>query len=413
MLVVIVVVLVVLFTRGGGEQQPEAAYRVAWQVNGDGKAPVDAYVAGELAIRADILGVSAYDTGTGKQKWHIAVPTGHQLCAISPNAPGNVLAFVHGAGASNCTTVAAVDVTTGKTLWDANPPVKSGVKPAFAGVAILQGKVVVSNGHRVIAYDARSGKGLWNIGPANTRCGPGDVMASGTVLLALVNCQAKNVSKADDAVYSINPADGKTVWSSHLPNDHGAVAPHVVHVSPPIVRVEDQSGKPQFQVFDGEGKPTTSFTLAGGAGAIDDQLSRLDVRASLHIRYPFVVANNVLVAMAKTAGGRHGVVVGIDLSNGKRKWERKLAEGYDGRLLHLQGTAPVGQLPLYEQKPGSEDGYQRLGLLDSGTGRLTEGDVVSSEAGSLDRLFYLSGRSVVVMAKAAGTKQAITAYVPK
>lgn len=409
-LVVVVVLLVWLFTRGGG--QPEVGYHVAWQVHGDGRAPVDAYLAGGLVIRADTLGVSAYDAASGKRKWQVAVPGGQQLCTVTPNAPGNVLAFVHGVGASNCTTVTTVDVSTGKTLWQANPPTKSGVKPAAAGVAVLQNKVVVSNGYRVLGYDAKSGKALWNIGPSNPHCGPGDVMASASVLLALVNCTAKNVSGSDDAVYSINPADGKTVWSSHLPNDHGYAPPRVVNVSPAIVRVEDESGRPQFQVFDGQGKPTTSFTPDGGAGALDDQLSRLDVHASLHIRYPFVVAGGVLVGMGRTDGGRHGLVVGVDLADGKRTWERKLDTGYDGRLLGLQGAPPAGRLPVYEQKPGAEDGFQRLGLLDAATGRLTEGEVVTRDTGSLDRLYYLSGRSVVVMAKNASHGQAITAYAP-
>lgn len=412
-LVLIVVLLVWLFTRGGDGDQPDVGYHVAWQVKGDGRAPVDAYLAGSLAIRADVLGVSGYDVADGSRKWHVAVPGGEQLCTVSPNAPGNVLAFVHGAGASNCTTVTAIDTTTGKTLWQANPPVKSGVKPAAAGVAVLQNKVVVSNGYRVVGYDAKTGKALWNIGPSNAQCGPGDLMASSSVLIALVDCTAKNVSKADDGIYSINPADGKTVWTAHLPNDHGYAPPRVVAVAPPVVRVEDESGKPRFQVFDGQGRPTTSFTPDGGAGVLDDRASRLDVRASLHIRYPFVVTNDVLVGMGRTKDGIDGVAVGVDLTDGKRKWERKLGDGYDGRLIHLQTAPPAGRLPLYERKPGSSDGYQRLGLLDSGTGQLAEGEVVTRDVGALDGLFYLSGTSVVVMAKSAAARQAITAYAPK
>lgn len=412
-LVVIVVLLVWLFTRGDNGDQPDVGYQVAWQVRGDGKAPVDAFLAGSLAVRADVLGVTAYDAADGTKKWQVPVPTGQQLCTVSPNAPGNVLAVVHGPGASNCTTVTAIDTTTGKTLWQANPPVKSGVKPVAAGVAVLQNKVVVSNGYRVVGYDAKSGKALWNIGPSNAQCGPGDVMASTSVLIALVDCKAKSASKSDDAVYSINPADGKTVWTAHLPNDHGAAPPRVVNVAPPIVRVEDEAGKPQFQVFDDSGKATTTFSPAGGAGALDDQASRLDVRASLHVRYPFVVTNGVLVGMGRTSGGDDGVAVGVDLTTGNRKWERKLDDGYDGRLLYLQSAAPAGRLPLYERKPGSNDGYQRLALLDSATGQLAEGEVVTRDVGALDGLFYLSGTSVVVMAKSASAKQAITAYAPK
>lgn len=410
-LVVIVVLLVWLFTRGGG--QPDVGYQVAWQVHGDGKAPVDAFVTGGLAVRADVLGVSAYDVASGKQKWRVAVPPGEQLCTVTPNAPGNVLAFVHGTGQSNCTTVTAVDATTGRALWQANPPTRGGVKPAAAGVAVLQHKVVVSNGYRVLGYDAASGKPVWNIGPSNPQCGPGDVMANDSVLIALVNCAPKNVSRADDGVYSISPTDGKTVWTSPLPNGHGYVPPRVVNVSPPIVRVEDERGKPQLRVFDDQGKPATAITPGGGAGAVDDRLSLLDVHASLHLRYPFAVTNGVLVGMGSSGDGRHGVAVGLGLADGKRKWERKLDDGFDGRLLSLPSAPSPGRIPLYEQKPGGGDGYQRLGTLDSATGKLTEGDIVTRDTGSLDRLFYLSGRSVVVIAKSASEKQAITAYAPK
>src|SRR5690606_7298714 len=147
---------------GGGDGGGSAAQRkVSWTI----PEPTSEKEADTVAmfpsadkktlVRISGVGISGYNMTDGKSKWNISAPGGAQVCSGTREAPDGVAAIIYGTD-GYCTTVAAVDVTTGKQLWTTNVKVNdSKFPPRYGSVAAGQGKIWVSTSERVIKYDAK------------------------------------------------------------------------------------------------------------------------------------------------------------------------------------------------------------------------------------------------------------------
>src|SRR5690606_11021461 len=163
------------------------------------------------------------------------------------------------------------------------------------------------------------------IGPADAgKCRSGDALASDKVLLATVDCIGKEMSELDDILVSLSPADGKGLWKAVLKNDKGEFPPSLVNVSPPVIRFENQAGKPEIGVLDDKGKNPRVFPVADKSGE-GPRLPHVPLTGSLlatdngHKRYPVTVRGDTLVGF-----DTKGNVTGLDLSTGKVSWQKSL-----------------------------------------------------------------------------------------
>lgn len=418
----VIALVVVLVVRGSGD---EGTYEVAWDVpsaKGDGRL-IDAYLAGEVLIRATTEGVSGYAVDDGKRAWQAKPPTGQQVCTISPPAPGNVAIAVtgpagQGGDQGQCTEAAAIDVTTGKELWRKRLQAGTDAQtPTAAAAAVVQGVAVVSNG-RVTAFDVNGGTQRWTVGPKdNANCHAGDLMASDSVLVAFVDCAGKATSRQDDSLVSLNPTDGAGVWTAKIKNDKGEVAPSLVSVSPTVVRVQDEKGsaaKPapaEFAVLDDQGKVTATFDAVGEGGALDT--AGVGAAPGFHHRFPLAVVGTTLVGLGRAGNGTLSNVVGVDLTDGQRSWNKSLGKGTSGAAVFGDGTTK-SKATFYTA--GSEQEQTWFSTVDAKSGTVSKSEVVTSASAASaldDRLFLRSGKTLLeVDAGAKGNPPAIRAYVP-
>lgn len=421
-LVLVVALVVFLVVRGTGD---EGTYEVAWEVpsaKSDGLL-IDAYLAGDVVIRATTSGVSGYAVDDGKRAWQAKPPTGQQICTISPPAPGDVAIAVtgpakQGSDQGQCTEAAAIDVTTGKELWRKRLVVGTDAQtPTAAAVTVVQGVAVVSNG-RVTAFDVNGGAQRWTVGPKdNVNCHAGDLMASDDLLVAFVDCAGKATSRQDDSLVSLNPTDGAGLWTAKVKNDKGEVAPSLVSVSPTVIRVQEEKGSPgkptpaEFAVLDDKGKVTATFAASGDGGDLDTA----DVGAApgFHSRFPLAVVGTTLVGLGRTGNGSLSNVVGVDLTDGQRVWKKSLGDGTNGAAVFGDGVSK-SQATFYTA--GSAEEQTWFSTVDAKSGALSKSEVVTTLSGASalnDRLYLRSGKTLLeVDVSAKGSPPAIRAYAP-
>ncbi|MQA78337.1 MAG: PQQ-binding-like beta-propeller repeat protein [Streptosporangiales bacterium] len=421
-LALVVVLVVVLVVRGTGD---EGTYEVAWEVpaaKGDGQL-VDAYLAGDVLVRATTSGVSGYAVDDGKRAWQAKPPTGQQVCTISPPAPGNVAIAVtgpakQGSDPGQCTEAAAIDVTSGKELWRKRLVAGTDAQtPTAAAAAVVQGVAVVSNG-RVTAFDVNGGAQRWTVGPKdNANCHAGDLMASDDALVAFVDCAGKATSRQDDSLVSLSPTDGAGVWTAKVKNDKGEAAPSVVSVSPTVIRVQDEKGTAaqpapaEFAVLDDQGKVTATFGAAGAGGDLDT--TDVGRAPGFHGRYPLAVVGTTLVGLGRAESGSLSHAVGVDLTDGQRAWNKSLGAGANGAMVFGDGVSK-SKATVYTA--GSAEGQTWFSTVDAKSGTVTKSEVVTtiSDGSALgQRLYVRSGETLLeVDVSAKGNPPAIRAYAP-
>lgn len=427
-LVAVAVVLILIFTLGGngGGGDYEEAWTAATPKGEKAGTLLDAYIAGDVLVRTTSAGVTAYGLDDGEQAWEFKPPSGQQLCTISPSAPGNTAVVAYGppskgentatATGRQCTEAAAIDVRSGKRVWKAALQRGSTYQvPVSASAAVIQGVAVVSNG-RVTAFDLKTGKQRWTIGPADAgKCRSGDALASDKVLLATVDCIGKDMSELDDMLVSLAPADGKGLWKAPLKNDKGAFPPSLLSASPPVIRLENEPQKPEIGVVDDQGKNPRVFPVAdrNGTGV---RVPHAPLTGSLlasdngHKRYPVAVNGTTLIGFDGKSN-----VVGMDLTSGKMAWQKSLGEGATGAF--VAGTDKVTVYTYSEP-----EAQEWLSTVDPAKGTVTKGAVVRSVDGDAKDddsfashvqhgLYLTSGDALVEVAGTdSSAPEAVTAY---
>lgn len=429
--VAIAVVLILIFGLGG--RGASGDYEEAWTASApEGEKPgslLDAYLAGDVLLRATTTAVTAYGLDDGEQAWQFKPPSGQVLCSISPKALANTTVVAYGptgksentatATGRQCTEAAAINVGSGEQVWTAELERGSSYQvPASASIAVIQGVAVVSNG-RVTALDLKSGEQRWTVGPADAgQCRSGDAMASDEVLLATVDCIGKQMSEQDDILVSLAPADGKGRWTAALKNDGGAFPPILLSVSPPVVRLENEAGKPEVGVLDDQGKNPRVFPVAGkdgtGVRIPHTPLTGAPLAADNgHKGYPVVVRGNTLIGFDSKNN-----IVGMDLTNGELSWQKSLGEGTVGSLV-----AGTDQVTVYTYS--QPEGQEWLSTVNPENGTVTKGPVVRSVDGDAEddpsfgrhvtRGVYLTSGDMLIEVAGANSSapQAITAYKRK
>ncbi|MGH3096855.1 MAG: PQQ-binding-like beta-propeller repeat protein [Streptosporangiales bacterium] len=407
LVLVIVVVLVLVFalggggggggTGGGGDDggggvsggERTASWNVPEPDSEDAATLLRSYVTDNVLVRASGAGLTAYNISNGKVKWNLPVPDGSAICAAAPDAPNKIAAIVFGSD-DHCTTVAAVNIETGKQAWSATPKVQSEYfDPSEAAVAAGGGKVYVSNEERVWAYNATSGDSLWWAAPKNDDCHTGDVAASDKGVLATVNCSL------DDqyGLVKLNPENGKSIWNAQIQSDEDYPQPLIMSVSPPVIHLDNASDNGELRVFDDNGKQTHRISSRGEGG---DLVLRPSVGGSyddLHRGFPVEIVGTTLVALVDNSDDTEASAkaVGVDLTTGKRAWIKDLGSSND--YLIVDGAADDKKVQVVDS--GDYDTDPQLKALDvQNRGAISEGDTFATP----DSISYLSAYSTQFMA---------------
>ncbi len=147
--------------------------------------------------------VYCLDAATGKRLWLKTFPGKPSAygCHSTP-AVGGGRAYVGGRGTLWC-----LNAQTGDVIWE-----QDSAGPGASSPLLVDGMVICGNGG-TRAYEAASGKPLWEVEGATATHSPAAWIHDGTTyLIATVTGK-----KAPSQFQCIDPADGKVVWTVDVP----------------------------------------------------------------------------------------------------------------------------------------------------------------------------------------------------
>lgn len=392
--VIVVVALILVFTLGGGgggtggggggggsaSGKRTASWNVPEPDSKDEATLLRSYVVDNMLVRASGDGLTAYDIKNGKVKWNLAVPDGSTICAAAPDAPNKIAAIVFGSD-DHCTTIAAVNIDTGKQAWSSTPKTNSDIDPSEAGVAAGGGKIYVSNEAQVFAFSAESGKQAWAIHPKNEYCHTGDIAASDKGVLLTLECSL------DDkySVIKLNPKSGDEIWTSQIQSDEDFPQPLIMNVSPPVIHIDNASDNGELRILNDQGKQTHVVSSRGEGGDLALRPSVGGSYDDLHRGFPVQIVGTTLVALVDKGSDTEAKskAVGVDLTTGKRSWVKNLQSSND--FILVDGSDGANKVQVIDT--GDYDTNPQLNSLDlKKRGAVTEGDTFVTP----DSVSYLS-----------------------
>jgi outer membrane protein assembly factor BamB len=282
--------------------------------------------------------VTCYDLRTGEVHWSHADrerfdnPLGGLGPRATPAIAGGKVFALGATGRLN-----AIDLRTGELLWSTNIVDDArAVVPTYgvsASPLVLGDVVVVSagggGGNSLVAYDRRSGERRWSGGdgpPAYSS--PLPVTLAGVEQILVLN---------GAALSSHDPADGSVFWSQPWPGQ-------TERVSQPVVVSEES-----VFLSTGYGVGGKLFRVIGDvAGGLTVEL----VWESLGLKAKFT---NVVHREGFLYGLDDGILVCLDVANGRRRWK---AGRYGHGQILLAGELIVilaenGEVALVEARPDS------------------------------------------------------------
>ncbi|MFD6657073.1 PQQ-binding-like beta-propeller repeat protein [Streptomyces parvus] len=366
---------------------PEGSLRVVWE------APVDssardygngAWLVGDTLVRSRYDAVNAFDAGTGKGRWEYTPPAQEHICAVSRRAAGSIVLIARGSMAdAGCSTVAALDLTTGHERWH-TPRAPGDLTETFTdmvaaggGIAVLRDaddmwaldtRPAVSGSKALRAFDLRTGAPRWTAAVPEG-CAPEQVAAGERQVVAVLACARTELRLA-----AFDPADGRQRWTAPLGQRRTPVPDGQVTLrsaEPAVVQTggtaEGQPGA--FLAFGAEGQATGRIETTGAYGMVQAHTSSLVAVADGRL---------YLGAESREREAYRDRVVAFDLASGSQVWLEDVAVAGGLRALDVTG----GRVTVIADRGPRHDGLDELRVLDAATGDEKE----SIEAGlDMDR----------------------------
>jgi outer membrane protein assembly factor BamB len=150
--------------------------------------------------------LDAFDASTGAGKWSFQMSAGNVAGSVISPAEANGVVYDIGGGCNNpngCTTLYAIDASSGIQLWSSSIP------PLSATLVVANGIVYVSsNGGNLWAFNASTGVDLWDNTPDIDGPAAADMMAA--VANGIVYTKAANYNY----LYAQSATSGAVLWSA-------------------------------------------------------------------------------------------------------------------------------------------------------------------------------------------------------
>lgn len=207
--------------------------------------------------------------------------------------------------------VRAFDAASGKKLWDVDLARKEGDDALSGGLAYANGTVFATTGFaRVFALNAASGKEIWSR-PVNAPIHGAPAVARGRLVVITVN----------NVLYGMSAADGRDLWPPHqaLSEATGLLGTASAAMTEDSIIAPFSSGD-LVALRAASGRVIWSESLAPGR--------RTDELASVsHIRGQPVVDRGQVIAASYG-----GILVAMNVATGDRLWERDIGSLYGAWL---------------------------------------------------------------------------------
>lgn len=354
-----VLVVLLLASGGGGYTFAEAflrppAYGPLWSIPMHPEEP--AHATGAWLLDTDVVrgrsgGMLAYDQGTGKESWRLAVPGRRgSICHTSATTLDGVGAVTHGAGDS-CDKVMAVDVRSGRRLWNASITGKKQGGAADPAIpALAADTLAVQRARSVTAFGARQGKHRWT---HRTKCPVADLESNPDTLLLLTRCQGKQ-----PRLIELDPARGSERHSRALSAGKLSTA-RIAHVAPTLIVAE--GSKSRLLSVDDAGKVAARIPVEREFGELDlDTVTDPNQRLGV----PFLVRQDTLLATVD-GDGTASMLTAFDLGSGELRWRTRLTSGGAAMLVR---NAEAGPLLVFDRgTPESPPRLLRVSVTDGAT----------------------------------------------
>jgi len=270
------------------------------------------WLSGGTVIRARFDRLVAYDVTTGTVRWTFMLPGRDVLCAMSRTVSDGIGLIAHGGDSAPCDRVTAVDLRSGRSLWQRNVPGGgSSIAVVSDALAVTGDTAILRNPRGLEAVGLRDGARRWEQ-KADDRCTIGDVAADGGQVLAVVGCL--------DAVPQIRTLDastGRAQWTAKAPIEGTIANITLLSVRPAVVHIMEsgQRGDDIIVAFDRAGR-------AAPAIQVEDGQRRLDVGDQGFRATPvrlLAIQDGMLVTKARLDNGGERLMA-YDLTDGRLRW---------------------------------------------------------------------------------------------
>ncbi|MHB9758398.1 outer membrane protein assembly factor BamB family protein [Streptomyces sp. BYX5S] len=347
---------------------------------------------GDTVVRAQTDGISALDTDSGDLQWGMAAPGkgASAICHASSITSKDTAVLAVGT-VHNCNSLFALDLKTGKKLWQHTIPKRDdGPSTAVSG-----GTVVVND---KTAYDLRSGKVLWKDSKKGTYGGKackGEGYVGGERLVRVQRCTTRWVGVVPEeqsaSAAGVDPATGKAEWTYAMGKGDWGYGDDatVVSTSPVIVGVPWDVKKNGFTVLDDDGKAKSDLVLGGSRPAELYFSQREGATAGDPEAAMKVIGNTLYIAEKREDSSLWSAIDAYDLDSGKRIWstgtrtdvQYLLVQGSGNELMAVkhddnswrEDTFGGDGYPMYlvglDPKSGTETQKQYYGHLDGALGQ--------------------------------------------
>ncbi|WP_328908069.1 PQQ-binding-like beta-propeller repeat protein [Streptomyces sp. NBC_00234] len=349
-----------------------SSLRVVWE------APVDSnirgygngtWLVGDTLVHSRYDAVTAFDALTGKGRWEYAPPGQEHICAASRRTAESVVLIARGNMTdAGCSTVAALDLTTGRERWHM-PGTPGDLAGTFTQLVAVGGGIAVlrdadewnpdarpgASGSKALrAFDLRTGAPRWTAAVPEG-CVAEQVAAGERQVVAVLAC-----ARTELLLAAFDPADGRQRWTAPLggrttPVPDGQMT--LLSAEPAVVQTggttEGQPGA--FLAFGAGGKSTGRIETTGRYGTVQAHTPALVAVADGRL---------YLGAESRERQAYRDRVVAFDLTSGNQVWLEDVAVAGGLRALDVTG----GRVTVLADRGSRNDGLDELRVLDSATG---------------------------------------------
>ncbi|MFE2727259.1 PQQ-binding-like beta-propeller repeat protein [Kitasatospora sp. NPDC059327] len=322
-------------TGGGGNGGKAGSYSLAWTAAkpanaASGSQLLGVWGADKTVVRADSYGIRALNSADGKELWTITPPAGaKEFCAVSYGVNSKHIAAVAlNTGDSDCSTVGAVDISTGKLLWSAKVSTDRMSSPTLS----VTEKVIGIGGNVAGAVNIADGSPVWQFQPRDKDCNVYG-KAAGNQIAVSDRCYGSNANPKSQLVL-VDTDTGKATSAAPIPLT-GSIerVDKVVSDQPLVLLVTNGPNGDYILPFDKSNKPLTPMSVKEpGADSL-----RLSGQSDAFTQN--VVSGTTLYVQTNPS---KPAVNAYDLTTGKRLWSS--TGGTNDGIRLVSGTDKDGKV---------------------------------------------------------------------
>ncbi|MFD9686246.1 PQQ-binding-like beta-propeller repeat protein [Kitasatospora sp. NPDC059088] len=384
----------------------KATFNVAWNAPTPSNTDATNQLLGiwgtdKYAVRVDSDGVKAYNLVDGKQAWNIPVPSGSkEVCSASYTANSkNVAAVAFNTGDYDCSTIGAVDLTSGKLLWTVKATADRLSQPTLS----VTDNVVAVGGNAVAGLNISNGQPAWQYQPRDKDCTM-RARAAGSQIAISDRCYMTSGPKSQLVI--VNADSGKAASSPITLTGTIEQVDSVVQDKPLVLVITNGPNGDYILPFDKDNKPGNQMSVKE-AGSDSLRLSGQDTAFTRNV----VSGSTLYVQVNPTKPA----INAYDLNTGKRLWAASpgSASGSDIRL--VTGTDKDGKVRALVSQ--GYDKPSRLVTLSPTDGSMTDIGTVANANGKFDismstSVYYVSddGNAVYAFRRYTNTDGPLTKW---